>query len=507
MRTLLSIATAAIVAVTARAAAAEPRTNVVVIMVDDLEEDSMQVLLDHDLVPNIERDLFDRGVVFRRSFVSNALCCPSRATFLTGQYSHNNGVLTGKGRDPEGGVDALDDTSTLATWLQGAGYRTGLIGKYLNGYGIDRLSEVPQFHPTYVPPGWDHWQATVGATTYNTFEYRINDTVDGVTEIVRYGSNPEEYQTTVLAGRADAFIRDAERRDDDQPFFLVVNPLAPHGEGKRDRERRWSWYLNPDPMDLVEKKEQMALIAKLTPPGFDKPSFDYTDPLAPTWLRNAGSEPLTEIQRADMTSYYRDRLASMLAVDDLVGTVMAALRETGELDHTVVIFTSDNGFLFGEHRLHSKVVAFDESTRVPLVIRMPDARTAAVDKLVVNADLAPTITELTGVQAGLPLDGRSLVPLLGNASDLRWRCRILLEHWGEFPRIPTYAGLRTSRYLYVEYENEARDRELYDLTQDPFQTDNVSQAAEYQDVAAMLARKLERLRGCSGDLCRLEESR
>jgi N-acetylglucosamine-6-sulfatase len=521
MRNALTTACAAAIAASACAGADDPGTdvvelpvagdapplNVVVIMTDDLDEDSMRVLLDHDLVPNIEHDIYGRGVVFRRSFVSNSVCCPSRATFLTGQYSHSNGVLTSKGRDPNGGVDALDDSSTLATWLQDAGYRTGHIGKYLNGYGIDRFSEIPQFHPSYVPPGWDHWQALIGATTYNTFDYRINDTVDGTTRIVRYGTSPEEYQTTVLASRADAFIRDAERRDDEQPFFLVVTPLAPHGEGKRDPDRRWSWYLNPDPLDAVAKKDQMALISTLTPLGYDKPSFDYTDPLAPTWLRNAGDQPLTDIERADITAYYRDRLGAMLAVDDLVGTVMTALRDTGELDHTVVIFTSDNGFLFGEHRLHSKKVAFDEATRVPLVIRMPDERHARADQLVVNADLAPTIAELAGVAPGLTVDGRSLVPILTGGTFTSWRKRILLEHWGEFPTIPTYAGLRTPQFLYVQYENDARDRELYDLVHDPYQTDNVSGAAEYQDIAGVLARKLDRMRGCSGDSCRLEENR
>ena len=474
--------------------------NVVVIMVDDLEVDSMEVLLDHQLVPNIERHLVSRGVAFTSSFVSNPLCCPSRATFLTGQYSHNNGVLTGKGRDEEGGVDALDDTSTLATWLHDAGYRTGHIGKYLNGYGIDRFSDVPQFRPTYVPPGWDHWQATIGGTTYNTFNYRINDTVDGVTTIRRYDADPRDYQTTVLARRAASFIRDAERRNDAQPFFLVVAPLAPHGEGKRDRERRWSWYINPDPVDLVEKAAQIALIGTLTPPAFDKPSFDYTDPRAPNWLRNAGAEPLTEIEVADLTSYYRDRLASMLAVDDLVDTVFDALRQNGELDNTVVIFTSDNGFMFGEHRLHSKVVAFDESIRVPLYIRTPEAIRDRIGKLVVNADLAPTILELAGVQPGLVVDGRSLVPLIASGGAMPWRKRILLEHWGEFPRIPTYAGLRTPNFLYVEYPGSG-ERELYDLVTDPFQTDNLWGIKDYSSTAAFLADKLGALRGCAGAAC------
>jgi N-acetylglucosamine-6-sulfatase len=484
---------------------AETRPNVVVVMVDDLDVDTMGQMLELDLVPNIERYMVRGGVTFDQSFISNAICCPSRATFMTGQYSHNNGVLTVKAADEDGGVDALDDSSTLATWLQDAGYYTGHIGKYLNGYGTDRFSEVPQFQPRYVPPGWDHWQATIGHTTYNTFNYRINDTVDGVTRIKRYGETAADYQTTVLTRRATRFIREAEARDDAQPFFLMVTPLAPHAEGKRDKADRWSWYLNPDPMDAIEKPEQMALIQTLVPASFDKPSFDYTDDAGPTWLRTIGRYPLSEADKANMISFHRDRVASMLAVDDMVGSIIGTLRRNDELDSTIVFFTSDNGFLFGEHRMHGKQVAFDESIRVPLYVRIPGVAGTIIDKKVVNADLAPTITELTGALPGLPMDGRSLLPLVADTST-PWRERVLLEHWGEFPRIPTYAGFRTDRYLYIEYLNGSGERELYDLVQDPFQTDNVWGVEGHQLTGEALAGHLPAMRECADGSCQLLEA-
>lgn len=481
-----------------------PRPNVVVVMVDDLDVDTMDDLLRHDLTPNIEHYLVNEGLVFDRSFVATALCCPSRATFLTGQYAHNTGVYTGKVKEENGGVDALDDTSTLATWMQDAGYRTGHIGKYLNGYGLNETSPIPQLHPTYVPPGWDHWQATIGSGTYNTFNYRINNTVDGVTHIARHGEGPEDYQTTVLSRRATRFLRDAEERDDAQPFFLVVAPLAPHSEGRRDKTRRWSHYLNPDPMDLVEKPEQMALIQTLSPRSFDKPSFDYSDPLGPTWVRQEGRDPLSETDKADLIAFYRDRLAAMLAVDDLVGKLISNLKQSGELDNTVIIFTSDNGYLFGEHRLHGKRVAYEESIRVPLFIRIPGTAPAVIDHKVLNADLAPTITALTGVVAGHAMDGRSLLPIIADAG-AAWRRRVLIEYLGEQTDIPAYAGLRTDDYLFVRYFDDSGQRELYDLRQDPFQTDNVWDIADHAAAGHELEALLEPMRQCRDGSCQTLE--
>src|SRR5688500_15018790 len=161
----------------------EPRPNVVVVMVDDLDVDTMNQLLSLDLVPNIEQYLVNGGLVFNNSFVSTPLCCPSRATFLTGQYSHNTGVISNGGSNA---LEAFDESETLGVWLQQAGYRTAFVGKYFNDYGFE--------DPERVPPGWSEWTALVGQTTQSYFDYDLNE--DGV--ITHYGKRPEDYKTRVI---------------------------------------------------------------------------------------------------------------------------------------------------------------------------------------------------------------------------------------------------------------------------------------------------------------------
>jgi len=479
------------------------RPNVIVIMTDDLDERVMHTMFALDLAPNIEQYMFDEGTVFTRSFVSNALCCPSRATMLTGQYSHNNGVLEAGALADNGGVDELDDTSTLVTWLQAAGYRTGHVGKYLNGYGTRLDDTTPSFQPGYVPPGWDHWQALIGSGTYRMFRFRINDTHDGVTDIVPYGTSVAEYQTTVLTQRAVDFIEDAAQREG--PFYLEVMPVAPHAEANPEPDGRWDYFIRPDPQDAIDKPDAMALIANLLPDSMDEPSWDFVTPEAPTFIRSRRALMARDLEH--ITSYYRDRLAAMLAVDDMVGDIVRTVAQQGLLDNTVFIFTSDNGFLQGQHRLTGKRVAYDESTQVPLYIRVPERELATVDELVVNTDLAPTIAELAGATPDLAVDGLSLMQFLSaDVPPAPWRVRALLEHWGDPPDIPTYAGFRTDRYLYTDYvETDPPMFELYDLAVDPYQIDNVHGLPEYAEVVADFAARLSEARVCGGGSCQSGE--
>lgn len=487
-----------------RQIAAGARPNVVVVMTDDLDVAAMQTLLDLDLAPNIERYLVDEGTRFTSSFVSNSLCCPSRATMLSGQYSHNNGVLGSGALEEEGGVDALDDTSTLVTWLQAAGYRTGHVGKYLNGYGSRLDTTTPSFQPEYVPPGWDHWQALIGSGTYRMFRYKINDTADGVQTIVQYRSAVEDYQTTVLTGRAVSFIEEAAVRG--SPFFLEVMPVAPHAEANPDPDGRWDYFIRSDPQDEIDKPDQLALIGSLLPSSMQDPSWDFVTPEAPSFVRSR--KPLTAADIDHITSFYRDRLAAMLAVDDMVGEIVRTLSEQELLDDTVIIFTSDNGFLLGQHRLTGKRVAYDESIRVPLYIRVPARMLVSVDSLVVNADLAPTIAELAGATADASVDGRSLMQFLSpDVPASPWRLRVLLEHWGVPPDIPTYAGLRTDRYLYTSYfESSPVMHELYDLASDPFEIENVHDEPDYSAVVTDLEDKLLQARDCGSGSCQTLEA-
>ncbi|MCL4235510.1 MAG: sulfatase-like hydrolase/transferase, partial [Deltaproteobacteria bacterium] len=194
------------------------RPNIVVIMADDLDEKLLDVLIDGGHMPNLKEKIIDAGMDFRESYVTNPLCCPSRATFLTGQYTHNNNVKTNN--FPFGGVTRLDDSSTVATWLQDAGYTTGLVGKYLNGYGTETDED-------YVPPGWSDWQALTSNSVYWVYKNTVND--NG--ELVTYGDEEDDYQTDILATRSAEFIEEAPAND---PFFLWVTPLAPHVEFPED---------------------------------------------------------------------------------------------------------------------------------------------------------------------------------------------------------------------------------------------------------------------------------
>jgi len=481
------------------------RPNIVVIMADDLDVHSLEISLGLGLMPALKRHLVDAGVHFTESFVTNSLCCPSRATFLTGQYSHNTGVLSNGG--PHGGIVQLQDTSTLAIWLQAAGYRTGHVGKYLNGYGIDYVighdSRIPQYDPHYIPPGWSDWQALVDTTTYQVYGYTLNDNGSLV--------QPQAYQTDELAARAVDFISESNGVDE-QPFLLVVTPLAPHVEihektGLNQWRDLWRWTITPAPRHAGSVT--LPLLPAL------KPSFNEADVSdKPLWRPELDGEDKLYLLRQ-----YRNRLESLRAVDDLVGRVFEALAAAAELDRTVVFFTSDNGFLYGEHRLGEKLVAYEESLRVPLYVRLPGRPGLASDALVVNTDLAPTIAELAGVAPGLPVDGRSLAPLLAGRVPSDWRARFLVEHWwgDSVFEVPSFAAVRSGatdllspQTLYVEYYDQNYDqmsdgeadpvqfRELYDLGRDPYQLQSLHRDRARLAQMSLLSRLLGELKGCGG---------
>ena len=440
------IATAAAVwrSTTSTSSAVAPaldRPNIVVVLTDDQS------------VESIARMPYLSGradwVTFDNSFLNVALCCPSRATILSGQYSHRTGV--------ERNTDdaRFRDGQTVATWLQGAGYRTGLIGKYLNLYPWGRTG--------YVPPGWDEWHAFEQAAY---FDYGINE--NGTT--VRRGSAERDYSTDVLARKAVKFIA-RERR----PFFLMVAPNAPHGPRTPSPRHRGALADAPLPR----------------PPSFNEP--DAAD--KPRWVQDL---PARDVRSTD--ALRRKQYRSLLAVDDLVRDVFGALEARGALDETVVVFTTDNGYSFGEHRHVGKICPYEECFRTPLLVRYPGRGGAHVTDLVQNVDLAATFADLAGVSPTLGQDGRSLVPLLRGQSP-PWRTSLLL-HWAGYdappepvtgPDIPAFWGVRTRRYKYVELETG--ERELYDLRADPHELENRADDPSAERVAAALRRELARLKG------------
>ncbi|MDP8964098.1 MAG: sulfatase [Cyanobacteriota bacterium] len=485
-----------------KAVALEPtKPNIVVIMTDDLTVGQLNLAVRQGWMPNLKHHVIDRGTTFTKSFVSDSLCCPSRATFLTGQYPHNHGVLDNE--LPIGGVTKLNDNFTIATCLQKAGYRTGHVGKYLNRYGEDQVKDNPTDDPTYVPPGWDSWQATIDKSTYSVYNYIIND--NG--KLIQYGSAPNDYQTDVLARRAVNFINQSQKLDA-KPFFLVITPLAPHFEANQGR-----YPMNFGVQNTIRPAPRHKGSASniLLPRPYSFNEQDVSD--KPVWLKN-NIRGLSPENINNLQTIYRDKLESMRAVDDLVGSVVSALETNQELDNTAIFFTSDNGYTFGEHRLWQKMYPYEEAIRVPLLIRVPDNLARRIsDRFVLNNDLAPTIVELAGAVPEIEMDGRSLIPLLRKPNIPIWRKRFLIEHWNaaQFRLLPTYAAVRTSsaatqtpNQVYVQYEGG--EREFYDLTSDPSQLQSLHERGGKPALQVKILQFwLNKLMQCKGKSCQTLE--
>src|SRR5262249_5247511 len=466
------------------------KPNIILVLTDDLDRNLGTL----EQLPKLRDMLAGQGMAFPNSFVSESLCCPSRASIQRGQYVHNHQVLGNNA--PDGGFEKFhalkEEESTIGTWVKAAGYRTGFMGKYLNGYPNTAA-------PTYVPPGWDDWHSPAAGNPYSEYNYTLNE--NGT--LVSYGQQPQDYLTDVLARKALDFIRKAAT--DQRPFFLFVATYAPH-----------------QPATPAPRHGQAFPGAKAPRP----PSYNEADVSAkPAWVQSWAL--LTQPQEARMDALYRRRLQSMLAVQDLVEHLLDTLRTTGQLEHTYIMFASDNGFHMGAHRLHAgKLTAYEEDIRVPLFVRGPDVPAGRTrEELVGNVDLAPTVAELAGASMPNFVDGRSLVPLLWDgARPERWRGAFLIEqeetHFrrGPAPRqvleppdqfeqtmaqrgqgVPAYAALRTATHTYVVYANG--ERELYDLHADPYELDNMSTKAE-RGLVNRLDAWLNALRKCRGAECR-----
>ena len=439
--------------------------NVLVVFTDDQDAASLSVM------PNVQRELVARGTTFSNALVSLPQCCPSRATLLSGQYAHNHGVHDNN--PPHGGFAAFDGSNDLPVWLQRAGYRTGWVGKYLNGYGNPGQGN----DPLQVPPGWTDWVAPANHTEYDMFGYTLNR--NGT--LHDHGAGPRTYQTDVLARNAEAFIRKGAASP--QPFFLTVAPLAPHMEGaRRDTHPKAPRNPRPAPRDLGHFNSR---------PLPHPPSFNERNDADKTSVIT--NEPrLGRHAKDQLTRLYRSRLESLLAVDRMVGRLVAELRRTGQLQNTMIVYTSDQGFLLGEHHLIGKNRLYEEAVHVPLVMRGPGIQAGATrDQVVGNVDLAPTIVDATGARAGLRMDGQSLLGVASGAHPEDHRPLLLeLFHGGRFK------GVRTARWAYLDFGN--RGVELYDMRADPYQLRNRASEPAYQGVRARMAALLDRLRACSG---------
>jgi arylsulfatase A-like enzyme len=461
----LLVALGVLLALAPGAAAAE-RPNIVVVTTDDQRADDMRAL------PKVRRLIGGAGTTFENSYVNYPLCCPSRATFLTGQYSHNHGVTWNF--FPHGGYYAFrNQRETLPVWLQRAGYHTALVGKYLNEYG--------ERDPREIPVGWDDWYGGVDPSTYHYFGFTLNE--NG--RLRHYGKRPRDYQTDVIARKAVGII--GERAPRRQPFFLWVTPTAPHTV--TDTARAEGTPAVPAPRHA--KRFAKARLPR--PPSFDE--ADMSD--KPEILRNLPA--FTPDQVATLTEHYRGRLGSLLAVDEAVAAMVAALRRAGELDNTLFVFTSDNGWLIGEHRIRGqKYLGFEESIKVPLMVRGPGFPAGrGVKQQASNVDLAPTFLQVARARPGRRQDGVSLLRLLGRRPPKR---DLLVETGANGPGLPTYAQLHTRRWVLEDVSTG--EVELYDLSRDPFQLQNLAYDPSFAGIRAKLEGRLDELRDCAGSSCR-----
>jgi N-acetylglucosamine-6-sulfatase len=450
---------------------ASAKANIVVLMTDDQTLDSMSVM------PQTERLLGAKGTTFTRSFVNYSLCCPSRSTLYTGQYAHNHGVL-GNG-PPAGGYTRLDTSNWLTLWLQAAGYRTMHVGKFLNGYG--RLSP-----PTEVPPGFNDWYGTVDPSTYSYYGYTVNE--NGVLRTYGAAGEPEFYSTDFFARRANELI--AAAAPSDQPFFISVAFLAPHsGQPAEPGDPLGQPTPAPAPRDV----NAFSTVGLPQPASFNE--ADVSDKPAAMQRRPL----LTPDRVAAIQENYQQRLESLLAVDDAVASIVSQLGATGELGETLILFTSDNGFFHGEHRVpQGKLLAYEPSIRLPLLMRGPGvSKGERLGQLVTNADLAPTIIDAAGAKPGRPQDGRSLLDLIEDPG-VQWGRELLLEG-GNNSRL-TYTGLRNYRWKYIEHTTG--EAELYDLERDPDELTNVASDPALASLRTAMATRLAALRLCAGSSCR-----
>jgi arylsulfatase A-like enzyme len=492
---------------------AETRPNIVLIMTDDLDTGSIQTMIDAGMMPNLQQYVIERGATFSQSFAVNGHGCPSRQTLFQGRYAHNSGSGPGVCS-----VENFDDSSTLATWLRTAGYRTALVGRYLDGYGymdINRDGTVNLDDARYIPPGWDNWQAIVFSgippktavqwyENANMYNYNMND--HG--QLIDYGTGPAVYQTDVIANRAVNYISGAASGS--TPFFLMVAGTAPHVETSPDPrtineyQDAWRWDIRPAQRHLNSVAFQLP-----RPPSFNESNDDIGD--KPLWVQ--ALPLLTGQDISNLTQQYRNRLASLRAVDDLVGGLCRALTDAGEFENTVILITSDNGWHYGQHRLSHKRTAYEEAIRVPLFISSGGKKTVAA--LVTNVDLAPTIVDLAGIGQGRRMDGVSFLPLL-KQPDLPWRKRFLLENDSLNPMgvfaVPPYSGIRTGpnalqtpNECYVMYTNG--EVEFYDLAIDPY-----AQTSLHADPSplriqqrAILNQQLSSLKNCKLGSCQALE--
>jgi arylsulfatase A-like enzyme len=439
-----------------RAAARDARPNVVFVMTDDMRDDDLQWM------PQTRRLIADQGLDLTDAISPHPLCCPARAELVTGQFAQNNGVQHNAG--PFGGFQALDPTHEISSWFGGAGYQTGFVGKFLNGYTAQDTR----------PSGWTHWDALVsGVYDYLDFAFADDDDSPAVFK--------DSYVTDVIAERTNDTVRRFARKD--QPFLLFSWHLAPHyrlADGK--------------PVPPPSAPRDADRFGHAMPPSLQDPSFnERTVADQPRPFRSRRAADLDTV-----VEEHRARLRALQSVDRAVGSLVDTLRETGELDHTVIVFSSDNGYSLGEHRFVGKNVLTEPVLQVPLLVRGPGIAPGTTSDLPVSlVDLPATFAAIAGATPGWTVDGTSVVPTL-RGLDQPFRDTTLVQTGDDGGDGWAYRGVRTDRYLYGV---NGADAFLYDDGLDPHQLVNRIDDPAYAAVRTALEERRSRLITCRGSSC------
>jgi N-acetylglucosamine-6-sulfatase len=521
--TVASLALAAVADARPDGAGRDKRPNILVVMTDDMAKADLKFM------PKTERLLGDKGTTFADAVDSFPLCCPARATFITGQYAHNHGVEGNFA--PFGWYGMKHRNNTLPAWLDDSGYDTAMIGKWLNGYGaLDAHGEVPK--------GFDTWRGLLDVSAYDYFNYVMNrdgklkswgdakfarklvkfahmevdDEPDSIATIYQnlakyFGPSPytywgeertKDYSPDVTGQVTQRLVR--RERNSKKPFFIWWSPAAPHRE---DVSTTLMGRPGADPRPAPRYADETADLNLPQPPSFnDEGTGDIP----------ANMDKATEMTGSTIAQLqldYQGRAGSLMAVDDHVAKLVKTLRETDQLKNTVIVFVSDNGWLQGEHRVPGdKYLPYEESLRVPLIVRGPGVpKNETVHGQISNIDFAPTLVDFANATAGRTMDGESLIPTIKDPSRRPDRAlgiealsplflgAIPVNGWDR-----PYTGVRTDRYSYIVYE-ETGDTQLFDRKQDPYELHNLHGDPDYASVEAQLDRKMKKLAVCAGRSC------
>ncbi|MGO4255560.1 sulfatase family protein [Marmoricola sp. RAF53] len=494
------------------APAAVDRPNILVIEADDMRTDELRWM------PNVRKFLGGTGLTFENSFAPYPLCCPSRASFLTGRYAHNHHVLS---HVSPFGFGSFDDSTTVATRLHDAGYQTALVGKYLNGYGEQAIHGTDEPSLTYVPPGWTAWHAgsdhkwrpgekydgtVMHGGTYAYFHLTQN--IDGTIK-----SFPGRYNTSVLARQTRNLITRFSAAK--QPWFVWFTPIAPHHGSPREPDDprltlrgtgpghiRW---VTPARPAWVKGRFDDRITHGLGTPAHGSAEADVSD--KPKWLRRYPE--LNDAEKAAETTISRQRAEALYVLDREIGKTLATLRKTGQYDRTVLAFTSDNGYYLGEHRKRQgKIELHEPSLRVPFLISGPGIPHGRRYDPITTVDLAPTFSAFAGIGRMPKADGVDLTPVI-TGGDRGWDRPVVTEgRMGNYPTTDFHGpwnsqlntrGIRLGRWKLTEYSTD--EKELYDLERDPLELQNLAADPAYADVLARMQRVWLRYKDCAGAAC------